>query len=277
MENLQQLSEIEDSLKAFAVSLCRYASKDPSVFLYLAQVDDNPEIARGWEELYQDLQDKNVLSGFSERTNKKANDYDWSEIETTYRNWGMFGWITDHSMIQFGFWDNCPASQVEADKQVLKNTKKDYLQKIISDTKKDTNNHRVYEEACSCFYNKCYHACASLLITLIDGELISSRANSVLSNRKTGAIAGQRVITNISQDEHYGEPGVFHLELLNYNAFIDMLFERANGFENEPNHINRNFIHHGMSRRKVLRKDCVKLFVAYRRTLRYSKHYIEKV
>lgn len=269
-QNLSEI-EIEDSLRAFAVSLSRYACKDPSILLEVAKVTKNQDQAHAWEELYRDLQDPDVLSTFVTKTKKLTQSHDWSNIERTYRTWGMWGWITFDSMGKFRIWDNCPSTQIEADKQVLKNFKKCDLLECIDKIKAYTNEDKVFEEAYACFDNKYYHACASLLISLIDGKLISSRANCVLNNRKTGAIAGSRVITNISKDETYGEPGLFHLELVNYTAFIDMLFERADGFQTEPRNINRNYLHHGMSKRKVLRKDCIKLFLAYEKTLEYAR------
>ena len=269
-------NEAEDSLRAFAISLYRYASQDPSILLQFAKTAKDQEDIRYWERLYHLLQNKDALTDFVRMTHKIAKDCDWASIEDTYRNWGSCGWITDQSLVEFGFWDYCPLSQIEADKLVLKNLKKQYLLQIIGEISENTQRPEVFEEAYACFTNKYYHACASLLISLIDGELISSKVNSVLSNRKTGAIAGMRVIADVAKDENYGEPGLFRLELLNYNAFVDTLFEKAAGFRKEPNHINRNYLHHGMGKRKVLRKDCIKLFLAYRRTLCYSMHYVGK-
>lgn len=74
---------------------------------------------------------------------------------------------------------------------------------------------------------------------------------------------------DIFSDTNYSAPGSYHLELLNYSSFMNTLFESARGFRDEPGTLNRNFLHHGMSKRKVLKKDCLKLFVAYHKTLTY--------
>ena len=74
----------------------------------------------------------------------------------------------------------------------------------------------------------------------------------------------------ISADSFYGSPGYLHLELINYKTCTGTLFESANGFRTEPDCLNRNYLHHGMSKRKVLKKDCIKLFIAYHKTLKLA-------
>ena len=44
---------------------------------------------------------------------------------------------------------------------------------------------------------------------------------------------------------------------INYESYIKTLFARADGFVTEPKNLNRNYLHHGMSKRKVLRRDCI--------------------
>lgn len=265
--------ETDDTVRALAVSLGRFAAKDPSILLEVAKVAKSTDQALAWESLYHELQDQECLTNFAVRSGELAKSYDWSNIEHTYCMWGSYGWIIFDSIGKVKIWDNCPVTQQEADKLVLKNLAQNDLLDCANHIRTYTPNRRCFDEAYACYTHRYYHACASLLISLIDGELISSKANSVLNNRKTGANAGSRVIDSISKNEDYREPGIFHLELLNYNAFLDMLFERADGFKKEPKYINRNYLHHGMSKRKVLRKDCIKLFFAYQKTLEYACKY----
>lgn len=268
--NLLDKNDIDPSLKAFAVSLSRYIAQDPEFLLELERIHKVDVDGLGWIGLYQDLQDEDVAKRFSKNLNEKAAAHDWSDVESSYRAWGEYGWIADGTIARFGFWDKCPSTQVEADKLVLSKINKKYLEETIVSIHEKRHNVAVFSEACKCFEHKCYTACASLLISLIDGELISSKANWNFENKKTGSNANKRIVTDVSKDDNYGMPGFFHLELLNYESFINTLFERANGFDNEPKRINRNYLHHGMSKRKVLRKDCIKLLLAYRRTLNFA-------
>lgn len=267
--------DIDDSLKALAISLSRYIAEAPEFLFYLALTEkrdaDNLSLL---QNLFDELQDDEVEARFSKNIYQEANEYDWSAVEKAYSDWGRFGWIADTSLIGLGFWDKCPQTQAEADKLVLKKISKEALADLRETIQKESNNLRLFNEACVCFDNRCYTACASLLVTLIDGELIRSRANALFNNKKTGSNAGKRIIKEASKDDFYGLSGYFHLELLNFESYIDTLFERADNFKKEPNRINRNYLHHGMSKRKILRKDCIKLFMAYHKTVRFAKLYV---
>ncbi|MBO5898629.1 MAG: hypothetical protein J6R04_06430 [Clostridia bacterium] len=261
--------DIDDTLKAFTVSLCRMIVEEPRLLLAVDEIKGTSE----WKELFERLQGENELQRFSENVHIAAKEYNWQAIEETYRNWGEYGWITDHSMVPFGFWENCPSSQMDADKSVIRALDKAKISELKAELSKISNDYRLYNEAITCFDNKCYAACASLLISLIDGELIRCKSTAASANKKTGIKAGERIVDGILKTDRYGLPGLFHLELLNYQTYIKVLFKKADGFENEPKHLNRNYLHHGMSKRKVLRKDCIKLLIAYRKTINFTKHF----
>ena len=271
-KNVFSTSEANESLKAFALSLCRYIIKDPSILLDLEQRRKVPGNIT-WVDVYEQLQDQKTKDLFAHNVYKDSEEYDWSDIEKTYVIWGRFGWITDNTFVPFAFWDTRPESLKEADRLVLKNIDKKRFWEYREETRTVAKNKSLFDEACVCFDNRCYAACASLLLSMIDGELIRSKANVKIGNRKTGLKAGERIVAEMSKDDHYGLPGLFHLNLLNFEAFISTTFEHADGFNCEPNHLNRNFLQHGMSKRKVLKKDCIKLFIAYRNTLSFSRQY----
>ena len=265
-ENLLLNFECDDFFKAFAVSFCRAAIETPELLL---KVYEDQGLV-GYKELFEEFKDMSDSDYALQNINNYAKEYNWETIEKTCSKWGEYGWIANPHIVPFGFWGNFPNSQVEADQLVMRAIDKKQLFKLKSELFELTNDSRIFTEAMLCFENKCYTACASLLIALIDGELIRS---SYLSNenKKTGARASKRVVEKVAKDEQYGLPGLFYLELLNYQMFINILFERANDFKKEPRHINRNYLHHGMSKRNVLKRDCIKLLLAYRQTLYYSK------
>ena len=264
--NVLETINCDDFTKAFAISFGRIVIENPNVLLELYNHIGDYRL----KELFNDLQNQEDLEHVNRNINYFANHYNWDAIEKTYSTWGEYGWITNHFIVPMEFWTNHPDSQVEADQLVMQAIDKKQLFKLKSELFELTSDNRIFTEAMSCFDNKYYTACASLLISLIDGELIR---NGYLSNenKKTGANAGKRVVKIVSGEEAYGLAGFFHLELLNYETFITVLFEKANDFKKEPRHINRNYLHHGMSKRKVLKRDCIKLLLAYRKTLYYSK------
>lgn len=258
--------DCDDFLKAFAVSFSRAVIESPELLLKAYESKGITD----YKYLFDKLKSETDLSYATQNINNYAKEYNWDAIEKTYLKWGEYGWIANPYIVPFGFWGSCPNSQTEADKLVMHTIDKKQFSKLKTELFEQTNDSRIFTEAMICFTNKCYTACASLLISLIDGELIRSGYLSY-ENKKTGARAGKRVVETISGEEMFGLPGFFHLELLNYESFINTLFEKANDFKKEPTHINRNYLHHGMSKRKMLRRDCIKLLVAYHKTISYSK------
>lgn len=261
--------EVPDSLRAFTITAFRLIAKNPKLALYFAQECKNKEEISGWEELYDALKDPEFNARFSRNTELGAKCFNWSNVEASFCMWGKYGWVTDGQLMSVDLWSECPPNQVEADKFVLSRMKKLYMLEMYAEVEQLTANKKVFNEACDCFDSKLYTACASLLLSLIDGALIRAQEGKH-ENKRTGAGTEKRVAEEVSKDSAYSLPGYFHLELLNYNAFIQTLFESGNGFKKEPDHLNRNYLHHGMSKRKVLKKDCIKLFVAYRKTLRLT-------
>ena len=266
-DNILDMFEADETLKAFAISFSRAIANNPEILSIISKEKRMLE----WEELAIDLQNKTTLERFLKNINNSANKYNWSVIENTYRTWGAYGWITNHLVVPYGFWENYPTTQSEADRLAIKFLDKDKFSRLKLEILEKTNSRKICNEAITCFDNRCYTACASLLISLIDGELIRCKTSFATKNKKTGLKAGERVVENVSNDDRYGLPGLYHLELLNYESYINTLFARAEGFVKEPNCLNRNYLHHGMSKRMVLRKDCIKLLLAYHKTIYFAK------
>ena len=260
--------EIDDTLRALAVSFGRAIANNPKLLSLILKENKWPEL----EKLSIDLQNKTTSERFLKNINDSANKHNWSVIEDTYRTWGKYGWVVNHTIVPYGLWANHPTTQIDADRLIIKSLDKDELSGIRVEILKKTNNREVYNEAITCFDNRCYTACASLLVSLIDGELIRSKTLLTTNNKKTGLKAGARVVENVSKDDIYGLPGIFHLELVNYESYVNTLFARADNFIKEPKSLNRNYLHHGMSKRRVLRKDCIKLLLAYHKTIYFVKN-----
>lgn len=203
---------------------------------------------------------------------ESASSYDWSTINKVFEGWGQYGWITDSELGKFGFWDDLPKTQEDADKKVLTAIDDKFLLSLREELEENTNNKEMLDEVFFCFDNHRYIACVSLLTSFIDGVLTSSPTNFTSKNRKTGDGASKKILAELKKDDMLGLPGYFNLELINYNSFISTFFAYANGFENEPSNLNRNYLHHGMSNRRITREDCIKLLIAYRKTLEIAKH-----
>lgn len=270
-DNPLKKMEAEESTKAFAVVLARYISNHPD---FLFELDERRPIhieGESWSKIHNGFDDEGRIR-FQKTLNEIASSYDWGPIESVFIGWGKYGWITDNRIGKIGFWDVLPTSQEAADQKVLSTIGEKYLLELRSELKERTSNAAMLDEAIFCFDNQCYFACASLLTSFIDGVLTSSPSNFSSNNKKTGDGASKKILTELKKDDMLGLPGYFNLELLNFNSFMGTFFARANGFENEPSSLNRNYLHHGMSNRRITREDCIKLMIAYRKTLDIAKH-----
>lgn len=259
--------EADESLKSLAVALSRYIAEDPEFLLELEKHRPLGPKKESWKSLYDSLHDDSLRAIFKKRLEEDVNNYDWTPIKSIYIGWGKYGWIVDRNIGSIGFWDTLPSSQEEADELIMNKVNNTYLNSLEDDIKKKTHNPAMFDEACTCFRNPCYIACASLLTSLIDGVLTATPSNYKNNNRKTGCNAEERLKEKLFEKDFFGLPGYFNLEIENYNAFITTIFARANGFTAEPLNFNRNYLQHGMSNRKVSRGDCIKLFIAYRKTI----------
>ena len=272
MKDFLNQFEMDESMKAFSVLLSRAIAKNPDLLLEIEKVKPRGDKDNSWKDLYSIFQQEDKRTRFLQNLDEASNSYDWSPINDIFAGWGKYGWITDTKIEAFGFWDVLPPTQEGADQKVLAVINDNYLAALQKEVKDKTANVAMFDEVCFCFDKEYYYACASLLTSFIDGVLISSPANFNSDNPKTGEGAGRKVVDELRKDAYWGSPGYFNLELINYNSFISTFFARANGFEKEPQNLNRNFFHHGMSSRTVSRVDCIKLFIAYRKTLQISSH-----
>jgi hypothetical protein len=188
---------------------------------------------------------------------KAWNDIDWNALECSYRKWGEFGWtIIEHS--PFSFFANQPESQNDADKQALRFFNKNGIVILFNDLQKLQVNKKDLESAVFCFKNNQYKACAMLLCAMIEASLIKIQPKEQW--RKVGRGAVRRFKEETIGIVSLEESKILCLRAANVLSFLYMLFDDANDFRSEPKHLNRNFIFHGMSKRDVRRKDCIKLF-----------------
>lgn len=56
---------------------------------------------------------------------------------------------------------------------------------------------------------------------------------------------------------------VIYLQQVNTIKCFEVLYKDYPGFTNEPKIINRNFVVHGMTKRKITKQDCLKVFLLY--------------
>ena len=117
------------------------------------------------------------------------------------------------------------------------------------------------EEAIYDYKQGKYKSCALIMFSLIDAKLI--RFQNADKQRKVGKGAVDFLAKKMKSDSDIEQ--IFHMLLCYENliACLAKMFEHGNDFRKQPKVINRNFIDHGMMTRKVLKRDCIQLFLLY--------------
>lgn len=116
-------------------------------------------------------------------------------------------------------------------------------------------------EAIHCYKNGYYKSCALILFGLIDAKLIRKQSKGSGKRRKTGATAMKIIKEKVEQETNINKTLFYLLDFLTLTSCIYTLFADGNDFTDEPVTINRNFVNHGMSTKRVRKRDCVQLFL----------------
>lgn len=170
--------------------------------------------------------------------------------------WGQYGWTYIPSM-PLRMFNTPPESIMTANKMAMQYCSRNEMSSLFERLHQWKLNHKDLDSAIYCYQNKQYKAAALMLCGLIDSKLIRLQSDS---RRPVGAKAVQALKTKYEND---GEKMLIEvLYTMNLFAYLEMLFEKANGFMREPDTLNRNYIGHGMNRRSVRKRDCIQLFLA---------------
>ena len=189
-----------------------------------------------------------------------CSDEEIDEIKVSFERWGTFGW-TVIPTIPWKSYFEAPEDVKTANKIARK-----YCGNMTSIFEEIENCRRIkrdYKEAKEAYVQKRYKSCALILFSLIDSCLIRCQDNK--SNYRP---TGDKAVKAIKEKVSNNEDTLFGIMMLaNYCACIEVMFENAKNFKNQPTTINRNFVAHGMLWRDVRQQDCKQLFLLYYNTL----------
>ena len=184
--------------------------------------------------------------------------------KATIERWAEFGWtIIAHAPIDLFF--QVPKNQLEADKMALQYCKRKDLEILFEDLYSYKTRKSFLDEAIDCFNNATYMACSMILISIIERKIIQfQKINGKCRDLNVGMTALKWMKTHLENNQKVNNATIVYLFLLNFEKFLENLFYYTDDFRNEPNNLNRNFLMHGMSSKRIRRKDCIKLFLAVR-------------
>lgn len=179
--------------------------------------------------------------------------------------WGNYGW-TFHPDAPWKFFFTAPSNQSNANALIQPYCKAQNItslfDKISTEARVHLDDFNIVKEL---FLSRNYKPCAQMLFSLIDGVYLRIQPSVDEKNqwRKVGKSGINRLKTSLTESEE-NQWFFQHLLILNLVSCLQTFYKPYNGFKNEPpTVINRNFIMHGMGHRKVLRRDCIQLFLLY--------------
>ena len=120
-------------------------------------------------------------------------------------------------------------------------------------------NREYIHEAVKCYKNKCYLACSSLLLSIIDSHFIFKNKLDSKGRRRT--LSNPLAKECLDEVESKNTFEYFFLIQSNVLLILAKYYNYGDDFKAEPANINRNFINHGMCKRKPTKQDCIKLFI----------------
>lgn len=183
-------------------------------------------------------------------------------------SWGTQGWTTPFRCPIYHEYQ-IPESQASADDYMQQFCIEDDMESLFFETRQSpfivVDD---FDEAVFSYQQHKFKSCALVLFALIDGLLIERQRDedrNYRNRRLTGKGASIKLFGHI-HSEDYGLRSSLALYFFitnNVLACLKTVFEDGNDFMDNPAVINRNYIGHGMSKRKVTQKDCHQLFLLY--------------
>lgn len=188
-------------------------------------------------------------------------------IRRAHEVWGGFGW-TQIPSAPSQLFAKVPDSMEDANRIALQYCKTKDMQELF-ELLRGTNRVKQsdLEEAIFDYQNRQYKSCALVLFGLIDARLIRLQReedrNKRGNRREVGKRAAEKLFAHINQEENIEKKIFLLFDFQNIYSCILKFFEDGNDFVSQPHLANRNFLDHGMLHRKVLKRDCIQLFLLY--------------
>lgn len=181
------------------------------------------------------------------------------ELQDSYKAWGKHGW-TVPPYASLSIFDKKPQSLQEANKYMRQYINTASMKELFIELGRLDNLRKDdLQEAILNFENRRYKSCSMILFALIDGKIIRYQDKEI--NRKVG-FYGAKKICNKIESEFSSKNAFFSLlNLINITSALEVTFENAKNFKDQPTVVNRNFILHGMLYSRVRRRDAAQLFL----------------
>lgn len=180
------------------------------------------------------------------------------ETYTNYKtllSWADYGWALIDDLPKEETYFISVNNVKEADNLIEQFISEEIINNLIQKTEENTNADLYFVEAKNCFYEEKYLSCILILFSMIDGICVNAQLTS--SQRRKLA---DKFAKKILESEDLNEISISqYIRIVMPLKAIKVLFADGNDFISEPDFPNRNFLLHGMSKRKVTKIDCIKV------------------
>lgn len=185
------------------------------------------------------------------------------ELISNHQKWSECGWtLPPNAPIEL--FNDAPTSIEEANQKMKPYCSSKVMEELFVELHKVSVKKEDLDTAIFCYNNRQYKASALVLLGMIDAKLIRKQNRN--NNRPTGSKAAKKIRENFER-EHTTEELFTVLYCVNLFSCIETIFARAENFKVEPYTLNRHYLAHGMTRRRVRQRDCIQLFfVLYKLT-----------
>lgn len=188
------------------------------------------------------------------------------QTRKTSKKWGQLGWTLPPDAPVSLFVDR-PEDERTAQKAVIQYCS---FQKINEMVERLSRNPRVnkadIEEALTDYKSRNYKSCALLLFSMIDASLIRMQRKedkNQKGERPVGNSAVCKIATRFKKIKDVESKYMLFWIYENVFSCLGTMFSDTNDFKKDTKVINRNYICHGMAKRRVRKKDCIQLFLLY--------------
>lgn len=182
-----------------------------------------------------------------------------------YKKWGAHAWASNAEN-PATFFSEAPGTLENADSKMSAYCTESNIAAMKDKLIAVGVNRDDVEEAFSCHKSGFYKSCVLILFALIDHELIGKGYRRINDDGTQGTLkSGMGAIGDLKKEslqEHSNSVLFAYLQCVNIMSTLTALFGGDADFKKEPKTVNRNYVSHGMSTRKVTELDSFKVWSA---------------
>ena len=263
----EQTERLADKAERFAMAASNYLKKSANINLnnYFEDLSHSIKLSVSGILNYEDDLATRIVNTVYENLIRFSDvsqilgipDERYVAVEKGYESWGKIGWTLPPNAPIWLF-STVPPCCKKANEVMLGYCKTSDMEVVFHELKGKLGNVHDLNESIGCYKETYFKACALILFSIIDSEIITI----VNNNSRFGMSAIRDFESYAKSVESNDRTKLLPLLHLNLFSCLKTFFSRVDFTAEDPAVINRNLLAHGMNKRRVNQEDCIKLFVA---------------